>query len=131
MARSRTRLDRLATTQPAEAVFELAECYEGRFALDFTYEDWAASFRDSLHARYLEVMERTISRLSEGGQYSDATRLAHRVLEVDPTAETVELAVIRLYRSAGSFAAAAEQYAHYSALLRSEFGAEPPPLNEL
>ena len=124
-------LRRLATTQPAEAVFELAECYEGRFALDFTYEDWAASFRDSLHARYLEVMERTISRLSEGGQYSDATRLAHRVLEVDPTAETVELAVIRLYRSAGSFAAAAEQYAHYSALLRSEFGAEPPPLNEL
>ena len=38
-------------------VSSLAQAYHGRFALDFLYEDWAADYRDSLHAAYLRIVE--------------------------------------------------------------------------
>jgi DNA-binding SARP family transcriptional activator len=112
-------------------VSELSERYRGRFALDFEYEDWASSFRNDLHARYLETLERTILSLTQIGDYSSAIRLAHRVLAVDPDAENVELATIRLYRAMGSLAAAAERYARYAETMRSEYGTAVPPLDQL
>ena len=36
-----------------------------------------------------------------------------------------------LYKAAGAHAAAAEQYAHYAAVMRAELGVEPPPLESL
>ena len=36
-------------------------CTQGRFALDFEYEDWAAPYRDTLHASYLQVVECALS----------------------------------------------------------------------
>ena len=35
-----------------------AHVYRGRFALDFAYEEWAVAYRDSMHAAYLEIIER-------------------------------------------------------------------------
>jgi DNA-binding SARP family transcriptional activator len=52
-------------------------------------------------------------------------------MEVDPDAEHLELALLRLYRLTGAHSAAAEQYAHYSAMVREELGIEPPPLESL
>jgi DNA-binding SARP family transcriptional activator len=109
----------------------LADAYTGRFALDFEYEDWATTYRDHLHARYLEAMERAILRHSQRGDYEAAIYLAHRVLDVDPAADNIERTAIRLYRSMGAFAAAAEQYAHYAQIQRSEFGIEVPPIDTI
>jgi len=46
-------------------------------------------------------------------------------------AEQIEASLVRLLRLSGAHAAAAEQYAHYSAVLKEGLGIEPPPLDAL
>ncbi len=65
------------------------------------------------------------------GHYNRGIGVARRALEVDPGAEQVEISLLRLYRATGAHAAAAEQYAHYAAVMREELGIEPPPLEAL
>ena len=36
--------------------------YVGRFALDFSYEEWSVPFRDALHVAYLQVIEAAVGR---------------------------------------------------------------------
>lgn len=112
-------------------VERLVALYEGRFALDFEYEEWAASYRDTLHASYLEIVERSVLHDISVGHHDRAIRVARRALEIDSTAENIEVSLLRLYRLTGAHAAAAEQYAHYASVLREELGIEPPPLESL
>jgi len=76
--RCRTMLRGLGTDPPSHAVLSMAIEYRGRFALDFSYEDWAASYRESLHAQYLEVMERAdrvcVGRRKVRGRDGDIAR---------------------------------------------------------
>jgi DNA-binding SARP family transcriptional activator len=122
------RYRRLGSSEDLDLLVEL---YAAKFALDFSYEDWAASYRESLHAAVLEAMERGISRALDHGDLHKAIHLAQRVLAVDPEADEVELKLISLYRRSGAYAAAAEQYAHYSSFVRDELGGSPPPLDSL
>ena len=112
-------------------VEELSAAYLGRFALDFEYEDWATSFRDWLHASYLQIVEHALAADLSSGHFERGIRIARRALEVDATAESVEVSLLRLYRASGAHAAAAEQYAHYATRLRQELEMEPPPLELL
>ena len=105
--------------------------YRGRFALDFEYEEWAGGYRDSLHAAYLEVVERSVLDDFSMGHYDRGIRIARRALEVDDAAEQIEVSLLRLYRVSGAHAAAAEQYEHYATLMREELGIEPPALESL
>ena len=109
----------------------MVEAYVGRFALDFEYEEWASPYRDWLHASYLEIVERALNDDIETGHFDRGINLARRVLDVDPTAERVELSLLRLYRASGAHAAAAEQYSHYASAIREQLGVEPPPLESL
>ena len=123
---------RRATEDPSpEAIDTLARTYRGRFALEFSYEEWATPFRESLHASYLQLIETAIAEDSGTGHYHRAIALARRALEVEPEAEQIEISLLRLYRLTGAHAAAAEQYAHYAAVQRNELGVEPPPLESL
>ena len=110
---------------------ELLALYEDRFALDFAYEDWAASYRDSLHVSLLAAAERAVRELAGSGQIERAIGVCRRALELDPNADALELTLLRLYRQSNAQAAVAEQYAHYSAVLRQELGVEPPPFEDL
>jgi DNA-binding SARP family transcriptional activator len=65
------------------------------------------------------------------GHFDRGVLIARRALEIDPDAEQIELSLLRLYRRTGAHAAAAEQYAHYAGVLRSELGVDPPPLDSL
>jgi DNA-binding SARP family transcriptional activator len=121
----------LPPTPSPDQVIGLVQQYRGRFALDFEYEEWAAPFRDWLHAAYLEVVERAVRSDLETGHFDRGINLARRVLDIDPDAEHVEVSLLRLYRASGAHAAAAEQYAHYAATMRDQLGAEPPPLESL
>jgi DNA-binding SARP family transcriptional activator len=112
-------------------VDELTRTYKGRFALDFEYEEWAAAYRDPLHAAYLEIVERSVLDDFRTGHHDRGITFARRALEVDPSAEQVEVCLLRLYRVTGAHAAAAEQYAHYASVMRDELGVEPPPLESL
>jgi DNA-binding SARP family transcriptional activator len=109
----------------------LTMTYKGRFALDFEYEEWAAAYRDPLHAAYLEIVERSVLDDFRTGHHDRGITVARRALEVDPAAEQIELCLLRLYRVTGAHSAAAEQYAHYAAVMRDELGVEPPPLEAL
>ncbi len=114
-----------------ELVTRLAETYTGRFAADFMYDDWASGFRDSLHASYLDRVERAIVADTNAGAFERALSVAQLALQADPEAEQIELCLLRLYRRLGATAAAAEQYAHYANVLRDQLGVEPPPLESI
>jgi LuxR family maltose regulon positive regulatory protein len=129
--RCREQIRAIGSDPPLPAVMELAAEYRGRFALDFSYDDWASSHRDSLHAQYLEVMERAIASCTSAGRFGDAMELSRRVLETDPSLDQIESSLVKMYRLLGAHAAAAEQYQHYTTVVREELGIEPPPLDQL
>ena len=112
-------------------VVRLAESYTGRFAVDFMYDDWAASFRDTLHAGFLDRIERAVTADTQAGAFDRALSAAQLALQADPDAEQIELCLLRLYRRTGATAAAAEQYAHYASVMREQLGLEPPPLESI
>jgi ATP/maltotriose-dependent transcriptional regulator MalT/DNA-binding SARP family transcriptional activator len=108
----------------------LAQEYQGRFSMDFAYEEWSGPFRDSLHASYLRVVEQAIRLDIDSGQLARGVFLAERAAEVEPESDEIQLALIRIYRLAGSFAAAAEKYETYSRSMR-ELDVQAPPMSEL
>lgn len=114
----------------SEGSVELATLYSGRFALDFAYEDWAGPYRDSLHAAYLRVIEQAIRSDLATGHFDRGTFLAERAAEVDPEAEEIQAALVRLYRLSGAYAAAAERYEHYARMMR-DLGVDPAPFSEV
>jgi two-component SAPR family response regulator len=65
------------------------------------------------------------------GHYDRGIRIARRALDVDPSAEQIEICLLRLYRVTGAHSAAAEQYAHYASVVREVMGVEPPSLDTL
>jgi ATP/maltotriose-dependent transcriptional regulator MalT/DNA-binding SARP family transcriptional activator len=132
-ARSRRclRLIRGLSGEPDDsAVLELAKEYQGRFAIDFAYEEWSSPFRDGLHAQYLRVMEQAVRSDIDSGQVSRGLLVAERVAEIEPDSEEIQLALIRVYQLAGAHAAAAESYVKYSRALK-ELGVEAPPMSDL
>jgi DNA-binding SARP family transcriptional activator len=114
-----------------QSLVELLELYRGRFALDFSYDDWASDYRDNLHAAVHSAAETGIDRRLRLGDYPAAIEAAHRILAVDPEADGIEFLLLRAYKAGGRQAAAAEQYAHYAAAQREQFGVNPPPLDEI
>lgn len=112
-------------------VEELSDFYRGPFALDFAYEDWASPYREALHARFLETLESAIQADIGNGRVDRAIQLSRRVLDVDPEVDEVERTLLRLYRTAGAHAAAAEQYSHYAETVRRDLGVDPPKLDDI
>lgn len=129
--RCRELLKSLVQDPSAGDVLAMAAEYPARFALDFSYDDWAAAYRDSLHARYLEVMERAIASASAAGRFLEAMEVSRAVLETDPSLDHIQASLVKLYRVLGAHAAAAEQYGQYASVMRHELGLEPPPLDSL
>jgi DNA-binding SARP family transcriptional activator len=122
-----TSFDRAASVRQASSVLSI---YSAPFALDFMYEDWAANYRDPLHASVLRVAEHAIRGATDRSEFNDGIALAERVLRLEPEADEVQLALIHFYRLTGAHAAAAEQYGRYAKSLRS-LGVDPPPLSDL
>lgn len=127
----RQLIDAIGPNPSPQDVDALSELYVGKFALDFSYEDWAVPYREALHVAYLQVIEAAVNRDIETGHHDRGIRLARKALSIDPDLESLELSLLRLYRVTGAHAAAAEQYSHYAAYLRDELGVEPPPLASL
>jgi DNA-binding SARP family transcriptional activator len=127
----RRLIDELQRDPSPPAVQSLSELYRNRFALDFSYEDWAVPYRDAQHVGYLRIIEGAVSQDLETGHFARGIQLARRALEIEPDQESLELCLLRLYRATGAHSAAAEQYAHYAAYLREELGVEPPALSTL
>jgi ATP/maltotriose-dependent transcriptional regulator MalT/DNA-binding SARP family transcriptional activator len=100
-------------TLDPDVIDRLVRSYTDRFALDFEYEEWASPFRETLHAAYLDVVEQAIHREIGHGQFDRAGILARAAMRVDADAEPVEGALLQIYKTTGSYSAAAEQATHY------------------
>jgi len=112
-------------------VVALSREYRGKFALDFAYEEWAATYRETLHAAYLEVIEQAVIRRVATGDAAEAIALARRALAVDTESEQLERLLLHAYHATGAHAAVNEQYEHYAAWVRNELGVDPPSLDKL
>jgi DNA-binding SARP family transcriptional activator len=128
---ARTLIRGFGSRPTPEDVEALVTIYRGRFALDFEYEEWAAAYRDSLHASFLEIVERSVLDDFRSGHYDRGIAVARQALEIDSSAEQIEVGLLRLYRVTGAHSAAAEQYEHYASVMRDELGVEPLPLDAL
>jgi two-component SAPR family response regulator len=123
-------LGRVSTDPSDSELRELVDEYRGNWGLDFAYEEWALAFRDSLHIRFLELVERTVAADVARGQFTRAIWLARGALAIDPDADQLERILVRVYRLSGSHVAASEQYAHYSRVVRG-LGFDPPTLSDI
>jgi DNA-binding SARP family transcriptional activator len=127
----RRLIDGIARNPTEELQNRLAREYRGKFALDFSYEDWATDHREHLHASYLAVVEKAIAWKIARGEPAHAIAIARRALQIDPDVEHIEQLLVRAYHDAESHAAVGEQYAHYAAYLKTELGLDPPTLRDL
>jgi DNA-binding SARP family transcriptional activator len=126
--RCRELLRQVTSRPDPDLVLEVARQYGGRFALDFAYEEWAAPFRDSLHASYLRAVEGALRSDLDSGHYARGIETAELAASADPEVEEVQVALMRLYRQSGSLAAAGEHYGHYARTMR-DLGLEPQPFD--
>src|SRR4051794_5937991 len=127
-SRQSTRMAERCIRNPSPRLIEeMVTNYQGKFALDFVYEDWSQTYRDTLHAAYLGIVERAASRDLVTGRSDRAMFVLKRAISIDPDADSLELTLLRAYRDTGSRAAAAEQYEHYARTL-GDIGIDAPPL---
>jgi len=114
-----------------DRIARVLDLYRDKFATEFTYEDWTVTYRDALHASVLAAAEDGIATYVSQGDSAVAIEVCRQLLAIDPTADGLELTLLRLYRQTGAPAAAAEQYAHYATVLRNELGVDPPAFEDL
>jgi DNA-binding SARP family transcriptional activator len=126
----RAAVDRLGTDPTAMEALDLLSSYPAPFALNFAYEEWAARYREPLHASVLRVIEDALRRTIEAEDYRTAIALAERAAVLEPESEEFQLTLVGLYRQTGAPAAAAEQYGRYLETMRS-LGVEPFPADSI
>jgi DNA-binding SARP family transcriptional activator len=121
----------VATKRPDSAeAMALVQSYEGGFAPEFEYEDWAIQWREHTHAVFLSLAERA-ARARLPGRAADATAILRHALEVDPTAIELKALLAAAMYLAGSQVAARMLYQQYTREAVDEFGEQPPTLPEL
>ena len=105
--------------------------YEGKFAPEFEYEEWAMAWRDRLHALYLQLVQSTAEGLLQRGDHEGASTVISAALLVDSSALELEPTLVRALWWSGARAAAVEQYSHYSRLHAQDLGLIPPSFTDL
>ncbi|MBI4544110.1 MAG: winged helix-turn-helix domain-containing protein [Gemmatimonadetes bacterium] len=93
-------------------------------ALEF--ERWAEAQRDRLAAVYASVIEQLAGVAESAGDAAAAARWWRRLAAHDPYSSRVALRLVSALEAAGERAAALQQAAAHTALLREELGIEPP-----
>ena len=68
----------------------ILRAYGGRFAPEFSYEDWAMAWGDRVHATYLQLAEMTAAALVESGQLTQAVDVLSATSVADPEAHEIE-----------------------------------------
>jgi ATP/maltotriose-dependent transcriptional regulator MalT/DNA-binding SARP family transcriptional activator len=89
------------------------------------YADWASPWRDSLTARYAEVLRALVAACHAEADLSAATQAARRLVEVDPLDEGARYELMATYARAGRRGQALRQYLECRRVLVDELGVEP------
>ena len=89
------------------------------------YTDWAIAWRDSLIARYADVLRGLVAACHDDGDHAAATQAARSLVEVDGLDEGAHRDLIRAYARSGRRAHALRQYLECRRTLIDELGMEP------
>jgi DNA-binding SARP family transcriptional activator len=89
------------------------------------YADWAMAWRESLSARYADVLRGLVSACHEDGDHAAATQAARNLVEVDGLDESAHRHLITAYARSGRRAHALRQYLECRRRLVNELGMEP------
>jgi len=94
------------------AISDVLLAYEGRFAPEFEYEEWAMSWRSRLHTAFLELSSRAVARAIDAGELALARDVAVHALGIDSDNPELERTLVWLLWQLGARAAAMAQYQH-------------------
>jgi DNA-binding SARP family transcriptional activator len=127
----RQATEALASASLAQAGPAITRLYDGRFAPEFEYEDWADGWRTLVHAQFLRLSQLTAADLVRVGRVHSAIEVLTRAVELDGMALDLRASLIRALTRDGSVDAAADHYRQYVNLCRRELGVRAPPLANL
>jgi DNA-binding SARP family transcriptional activator len=109
----------------------IARLYQGRFAPEFEYEDWAEDWRTLVHAHYLRLCQATAGALLTANRAQAAVDVLSRAIWIDAGALDLRRVLIRTLAQVGATDAAADHYRQYASLLKNEAGLRAPPFDVL
>jgi ATP/maltotriose-dependent transcriptional regulator MalT/DNA-binding SARP family transcriptional activator len=115
----------------ADGGAQLVRLYDGPFAPEFEYEEWAEDWRSHVHATFLRLAHNTSTALVAQGRFSQAVEVLNRAVELDQDAHDLHAQLIRALHAAGARDAAAERYRRWALRARRDLDADPPSLDEL
>lgn len=101
------------------------ELLAGFPALEEPFDDWLSQQRVRTRERAASRLEECLAALSAAGQAERALTTALRVLELEPTRESIQRAVMKLYADRGDRAAALRQYERCREALARGLGVSP------
>ena len=116
----------LADPEPNRRLLERARALWGGEPLpEDRYADWAASWRQRLVDRYVEVLL-ALLRVYEGAEeHAAAISAARDLVDLDPLDETAQRELIAAYARAGRIGRALHQFLECRRLLVNSLGVEP------
>ncbi len=103
-------------------IFDL---YRKDFFAQGPLPSWAFNFRDSLHDRFMHVIEMLCSYYEKNGDMAQAVRIYEKGLEIDNQAELFYQRLMLLYHAAGRPAEVAALYRRCTAALSRTLGIAP------
>jgi DNA-binding SARP family transcriptional activator len=89
------------------------------------FQDWLVPQRERLRLTALGALRRLLAKWLERDEAEPALAAARRLLDLDPLAEDVHAAVMRLHARTGRFTAALRQYEACLGSLRRDVGGRP------
>jgi ATP/maltotriose-dependent transcriptional regulator MalT/DNA-binding SARP family transcriptional activator len=114
-----------------EAGSRLVRLYDGPFAPEFEYEEWAVDWRNHVHSTYLRIAHATARHSIRERRFDQAIEVLSRATEVDQEAFDLHGLLVYALHEAGARDAASERYRHWALRTEREIGASPPALSEL
>jgi DNA-binding SARP family transcriptional activator len=90
-------------------------------------EDWVLGERERLRQIGMHALEALALELVECGQGADAVEVALAAVQMEPSRESAQRALIIAHAAEGNYPDALRQYERYRAYLREELGLTPSP----
>jgi predicted ATPase/DNA-binding SARP family transcriptional activator/DNA-binding CsgD family transcriptional regulator len=117
-------------TREVEAYRAALALYTGDLLPEDRYEDWASDRRDRLRTEHLGLLRELARLYSARGEGALAGAVLRQVVALEPTDETAQMTLARLYVRVGQRAQAIRQYRQLEAVLRRELGVAPSPASQ-
>lgn len=117
-------LSSLDRTQTAEELHQALGVYRGPL-LPSCYDDWIVPERERLEQRVADVVQQSIDRLEQEGDYRNAIVFAQQLVRRDPLREDLYRQIMRLYALSGDRAGIARTIKECRSVLKNELDVEP------